>query len=75
VVHLHGPRNRIFVDLISRALGAQTPNPGSGRSRAKCEIFDFVASARGMHYTQWLCINRAFVTAGLVLGKGPRKSH
>ena len=40
-------QNRIFMDhnekrdLISRALGAQIPNPGSFRSRAEREIFDF----------------------------------
>ena len=47
------PRNRIFVDqnenrdLISRALGAQIPNPGSVRSRAKREIFDFCCDGQG----------------------------
>jgi hypothetical protein len=40
-------RNHIFVDqnenrdLISRALGAQIPNPGSVPRRAKRDIFDF----------------------------------
>ena len=48
VVPHPGSRNRIFVDqnekrdLISRALGAQIPNPGSVSRRAKREIFDFL---------------------------------